>query len=396
MNAELRRADEVHEIRRAIARWRKAGAIDEATAAALQARFPDDRVRSRLPFRVLFFVLTLFAGSTAWGTMAAMFGVGFHGRQEIVHAVWLAVLAAAAFWGIELAVGRLRLRGFGVEEGLAALALGFGTASAFLFGEQLDLSESGGFAGLGLVIVALAGGIALRWGIPGSAAAASGGLLLALSGLATPKLAWLAAALVLLPLARRQRRDADVPVAWRRRAGEVFLVFAVALWLAAHPARLGHQGLLGDGEWTLLYPGLEELLTLVGWTVLFALPAALLLSGFSGRDRFELTLGAIGALAGGASLVDALDAGPVWAVLLVAGLLLGGFALACWRAFAARPERVRRGFTDRPLFGEEAEASWLELAATLAVFTPTPRSAPQPVGLGGGGEFGGGGASSKF
>ncbi len=396
MNVELRRADEVHEIRRAIGRWRKAGAIDAATAATLHARFPDDRVRSRLPFRVLFFVLTIFAGGTAWGTMAAMFGVGFHGREELVHAVWLAVLAVAAGWGGELAIGRLRLRGFGVEEGLAALAVGFGTAAAFLFGEQLDLPDSGGFAALGLVIATLAGGVALRWGIPGSAAAASGGLLLALSRVATPKLAWFVAALALLPLARRRRRDPDVPVAWRRRAGEVFLVFAVALWLAAHPARLGHQGLLGDEAWTRLYPGLEELLTGIGWVVVLVLPVALLVAGFAGRDRFELTLGAVGALAGGASLVDALDAGPVWAVLLLAGLLLGGFALACRRAFAARPERVRRGFTDRPLFGEEAEASWLELAATLAVFTPAPRPESPPAGLGEGGEFGGGGASSKF
>ncbi len=405
MRAELRRADEGHEIRSAIETWRTGNAIDEATASALHELWPDDRRRARPAFRALFFVLTLFAGLALWGFGVVVFDFGFGGGfDSLPHAGWLALVAALAGGGAAHAIGTLRLRGFGVEEGLCALALGFETAALALVLDQGDPSTAATFALLGVngAVVGLA--IGWFWGIPGSGLAAACGLFAALASLPAPRLAWLAAALAILPFARRARRIEGVAPAHRGRAAEVFGAATLALYFAIHPSnvlrgffdevgdrRLGDAGAFG---------GVEPV-TAAGWFVIVVLPLLLVASGIARSDRFELDLGALLALATGISVGDALDLAPLWAALLGAGLLLGALVLTLRQRFSSRPDRIRAGFTDRALFGAESGESWFELAAAMAALTPAPRRSPgpgpEPPGFeGGDGKFGGGGASSGF
>jgi Zn-dependent protease with chaperone function len=127
------------------------------------------------------------------------------------------------------------------------------------------------------------------------------------------------------------------------------------------------------------------------------LPAALVALGVARRDRLALALGALLAIATSISAADALDLEPVWLLLVAGGAILVGIALALRRLFAARPDRVAAGFTDRPLFEPDGGRSFLELAAVLATMSPAPRPPGGERGFeGGGGEFGGGGASGKF
>ncbi len=62
MNAEAVRADRNDAIREAARTWKKAGAIDEASLKAIEAAYPDDRVRVGPVFRVLLFLFTLARG----------------------------------------------------------------------------------------------------------------------------------------------------------------------------------------------------------------------------------------------------------------------------------------------------------------------------------------------
>lgn len=398
MRPELAAADERHQVRRAIEAWRAGGAIDATTAEALRARFADDRRRARLAFRLLFFFFTLVAGIATWGFGASFLSIGFHGGFDSVpHAIWLAILAGGAGWGAAVALGPQRLRGFGVEEGLAALALGFGVAALVLLVDDANLPGRGTAFVVGAGVAFVAATAALRWGLAGSGLVSVGGLLLALGALPAARLGWVVAAIVLAVAARHWRGEEGRPVAHRRRAVEVYVVALVTLWLAAHPSHVASRGLSDFGAWFDLFPGFEELATAFGWLVVLVLPVLLLASGVARRDRLELALGALGVLASGASLVDALDIEPAWAVVLVAGTLLAVTTWALRRGFAARPDRTWSGFTDRELLGASSDASWLELAATLAALAPAPRAAEeQPAYEGEGGEFGGGGASSRF
>jgi len=395
---DLAAADERHEVRRAIAAWREGGVIDAATADRLRARFPDDRRRARLAFRLLFFFFTLVAGVAAWGFGASFLSIGFHGSfASIPHAIWLAILAVGAGSGAAFALGPQRLRGFGVEEGLAALALGFGVAALVLVVDDANLPGRGTAFVVGLVIATAAAAAARNWGLTGSGLVATGGLLLALGALPAARLGWVVAAIVLAVAARHGRDDELRPVAHRRRAVEVYVVALVSLWMAAHPSQVASRGLSDFGAWFDLFPGFAELATAFGWLVVLVLPVLLLASGVVRRDRLELALGALGALAAGATLVDALDLEPAWAVVLGSGVLLAATTWALRRGFAARPERTWSGFTDRELLGATTEGSWLELAATLAALSPAPRPVGErPAFEGEGGEFGGGGASSRF
>jgi len=397
MRAELRRADERWEVLRAAEAWRAAGAIDADTAAAIRARHPDDRRRARPAFRALFLFLTLHAGLGVWGFafLLADLSIGSLGDSG-AHGALLALLALAAAAGAAVAIERFRLRGFGVEEGLAALAFGFALGAC---GELADAAGAGDRAILLLLAaaaVALALAIVVRWGLPLAGAVAAAALFLGRAQLPLARWLWIAAALVLASATRRILASERAAPAHRHAAGEAFAVSIVALYLAVHPApalalpfdALGELP-AGSSAWT----GAGEI---AGWAAMVALPALLLARGIRRRDRLELALGTLGALSTGAYALARLELEPVWIPLLLGGAAVGALVLAAHATFRRAPGRLRAGFTDAELYEGGAGRPWLEIAATLVALAPAPRP-EEPRGFaGGGGEFGGGGASSKF
>lgn len=390
MRAELRRSDEHHEIARAAEAWLDGGAIDETTAAAIRARHPDDRRRTRPAFRALFFLLTVLAGLGFWGFAAAFVSVPLSGSTP--HAVVLALLAAAAAVGAQVAIGPLRLWRFGVEEGLAALALGFGIGALGLALDAADAPEEVVLVLLGSALAAGATIVAFRWAMPLAGLAAVAGALIAVRQLPAPRLAWTLAAAALAVVAHRIARSDAAPVAavgHRRRAEEARAAGLFALYWAVHPTVATAR--FFDSE--PLVGGASAL----AWASIVVLPVGLLALGIVRRGRVDLALGALLALATGASAIDALDLEPAWAVLLVSAAALGGIAFAVRAQLGAAPGRTLGGFTDRELLAASESASWLELGATLAALAPAPRPIePDRALQGRGGEFGGGGASSEF
>jgi len=394
---EIRAADERWEILEAARAWHAAGAIDDAELAAIRARHPDDRRRSRPGFRVLYFVFTLFAGQAAWLFVLTLFGLASTGRQALVLAGLLAVGAGLAAYAAEAATAVQRLRGFGVEEALAALALGAAAGAIGLLLAELDLGGRASVA-VGCGAFALLAAAALwRWAMPLTGLLAAGALFAALYPLPGARWLWIVAGAGGSALAWLAARSARVGPAHRRRAGEGFVVAALALYAAVHAAGL-RSDLFG---WLAHGSGLAREMPRIGlaaaWTAMTALPAALVALGVARRDRLALGLGALLAVATTVSAADALDLEPAWLLLVVGGALAGGVAMAVRRLLAARQDRIVGGFTDRPLFEPDGGRSFLELAAVLATMSPAPRRAGPEAGFeGGGGEFGGGGASGKF
>jgi len=398
VRAELVAADARRELVRAARAWHGAGAIDAAERAAIEAHAADDRRGARGGFRALFFALTLVVGVASWAFLATLLGLWRSG-VHVAAAALLGALAVAAAFGAERALGAWRLRGHGVEEGLVWLVLLFQAGALWLSLDALDSPGRVEVAVLGADF-ALAGLVAAwRWGTPGTGALGAFGLFSLLGRSPWPRASWIAAAIVVAIVCRRLAASERTPVAHRRRADEGFVVAIGALYVAVHVAApiggffhemagrpSGWSGTLGGGA------------TVAAWLAMTALPLALLVVGIRGRNRLELALGALLALATGASAIDALDLGPPWALLLAAGALLGGLALGLRSAFAARPQREIGGFTDDALYDATGRRSWLELVAALEAFAPAPRTIePAERGFRGeGGEFGGGGASDRF
>ena len=401
MRDELRRADERHEVLAAASAWRAEGAIDEATVAVIRTRYPDDRRRARPAFRALFFLFTVLAGFALWGFGIAFSDIGlFGGGGAGRHLVLLVVLAAGAAAGATRALGPLRLRGFGVEEGLAALALGFEAGAVAVALDMLDVGGGSFALGFGANLAAVALSAAWRWGIPATGAVAAGGLFVALAGLTPVRPLWTGAAIVLATVARHVARSAPFlrsAPAHRARADEVRIVALAALYLSLHPALAVARGFgWAASAATDAFPAPSTTLALLGWFAIFVLPALLVVRGLREHDRLELALGALGLLASGAALGERIHLVPVWAKLMVAGAALGALVLLLRAAFDRRPDRTLAGFTDRPL-GAGSDGHWLELAAALAAFAPAPRRVEEPPAFAGqGGDFGGGGASARF
>ena len=89
---------------------------------------------------------------------------------------------------------------------------------------------------------------------------------------------------------------------------------------------------------------------------------------------------------------------PLWAVLTFTGAALVVLALAVDRALRRAREGEIAGFTADPLFSDERRQHVLQVLPVVGAFTPAAArpTAVQNDFTGGGGKFGGGGASENF
>jgi len=395
---EIREADARWEVVRAAEAWRAVGAIDDDAFAAIAARYADDRRRTKSAFRALFFVFTLLGG-LATGAFASMFFRVrlFDDREALAHAVLLAALATIAAFGAEAATAVQRLRRFGIEEGLVAVALLFTTAATFLLVDHAEVPSRPSTAIVALAFAVASALAVWRWGTPGCGALAAAGLFVALFVAPGARWLWLGAGVALALAADRVAGTPSIAIAYRRRAEEAAVVAVAAVYAAVHIEGIARDLFGWIDRVSQVTRTVEPPLRALSWTAMFALPLALVTLGVKRRDRLALSLGALFLLVSCGGAVDAVDLEPVWLVLLVAGLILLGAAAAPRGLFARSSARIAGGFTDRALFESTEGRGFLEIAASLAAFTPAARRPEAEEGFrGGGGELGGGGASGKF
>jgi len=399
MTPDLVRADRAAAVRRAARSWRRAGVIDDAALAAVEARHPDDRVRVGPVFRVLLFLFTLLAGIAGFGLVSVLASSAFPRSGEPGLLAALSVLAGGAFAALtETQTGNLRRRQGGTEAATSFLAVGFLSGAVawwVLRPPTLDVLHL--FAGLCAVSAVLAAA-AWRWGYPLYAGAATAALLPALAGLPLGRLWWIVLPLAAAPFLLKLAAAPRLPPAHRGSWTAVLLVSLAALYAAVHIGSWEEQIIEEIGSLHFVTPAPRgDALWWLSVAATALVPVVLLAFGIHGRRYPLLLLGAGTAVASLVTLRWYVHVAPLWVILTLSGAVLAAAVLLLRRYLESGPGGERHGFTAASLFQDLARQRLLEAGAAIATFTPAARTLHDEPGFqGGGGQFGGGGASGEF
>jgi hypothetical protein len=393
---DLARADRAEAVRRAARSWHRAGAIDEAALAAVEARYPDDRVRVGPVFRVLLFLFTLLAVNAGFGLASMLLDLGHRDNKALIVLAFLAGLALTAL--TEIQTGPLRRRQGGTEAATSFLAVGYllGVVAWWVLRPStLDLRNA--FLGLCISAVLLAAA-AWRWGYPLYAAAATAALLAALAGLPYGRLLWIVLPLAAAPWLLRLAASPRLPPAHRKSWTAALLTALTGLYAAVHIGGWEEQLIEEMGQLRLVpSPPQNDALWWLSVAATALVPAALLAWGIRGRRYPLLLLGAATAVASLVTLRWYVHLAPLWVVLTLSGAALATVVLLLRRYLESGPDGERHGFTAAPLFQDPARRHLLEAGAAIVTLTPPARSLQEEAKFhGGGGQFGGGGASGGF
>jgi hypothetical protein len=384
LRADAARADRAESVRSAAHGWERAGAIDAATRAAIEARFPDDRNRVSPAISVLFFLFSLIAINGAAGLVATTArgsgGPGFLAGLSLVFGTGLTLLT-------EVLIGPQRRVQTGFESATSLAALGYLT----------------GFAGWLIVKVGVEGGAVLavaawRWGYAlyggGAAAALLGGFLFVSGG----RLAWIALPLVAGPLLLRGAQSPRLPPVHRASCVLALAVALLGLYAAFNLVSYDLallERFVPDRPQGRFWPAPGVRALAIAGTAL--VPLVYLVLGLRSRRGVFLLTGVATAAASLVTLRYYVHFAPLWVVLAVSGGLLIAAALALRRYLDSGPEHERGGFTAEPLFADPERLRLLEAGATILSLSPDARPVhEEPKFTGSGGSFGGGGSSSDF
>lgn len=382
--------------------WAGQGFLTAAQYQRMEQDTPCDLRRTNIFLRLILFLFTVIIGIAGVGLFSVLFLPHAAAKgQSICFLMFAAISYAAA----EFAVSEARLYRYGIEEALAACSVGLlcaGTQAALFANRAIPSAPNGaGFlvpaAGalfslwiwrrFGFPYAPLAAMIFVLW-LPGywtSSHAAQHTIIAALY----------AAGLAAVAAVRSRHR-------FTYRDGEYSIAEAL-LWLGLYLAiNLPiSSGNLFDHWWTgaRAAAGFPSAFYWTTWVLTWCLPPVVLARGLRWKDRCVLAVGAI------AATLTLITNKPylgwerhTWDPMLLGALLIG-VALGIRRWLAAGPGETRRGFTARRLSASHQE--WSNFgAAALGLASPHAATlAPQPDTPGvhfGGGDSGGGGATSDF
>jgi hypothetical protein len=384
MRAAWFEAEHAAEVREAARDWKKAGAIEAATLAAIEAEFPTTRVELAKAWKVLIFVLVSVA------TLAVQVGVfRFDTRGSGNYFAFAAILTAAT----EVLRGS-RLAGSGSDAATSFWAVSFLTIAV---GVLFEAGKTGGLTAT-IAVTALAWAAACwRWGFAlyGAFAAVAGYVFLARSPYG--RLGWAIVGALLCALSVRVAARPRLSPSRRRAFAGVFVVSAMALYGAGnlYSRDAGLVETIGGflASWRVPRPAaLNRLLFAVATALV---PALFVTWGFRARRRLVLDTGAILAALSILTLEYYVRFGSL--AIIAFGLALIGLALWLNRLLARAPGGELRGFTASTLLSAESEAL-APAAALAAASAAAPVSHPRDDTdfSAGGGEYGGGGASGRF
>jgi len=390
VNRDAAQADRAASIRAAARAWRKAGAIDGTTLAAVEAAFPDDRHRVGPVFRVLLFFFALIAVHGALGFLWLLIG----GQFETSIAVSCLVMGVLLVAATEVQITVLRRSQSGVEAATSFAGLGLLAGFTFWALDKAGATLHPTLGGSLLAAALLLAGAAWRWGYPLYAGAATAALLGSLTLIPGGRLAWIVLPLVFAPLLFRGSETVRLPPSLRAGCTAALGVGLAGLYAAINIASC-------DQAWLEIWqegrPRPAEWGRVLCWIATAAVPLVYLAIGLRTRRFVFLLLGAGTAAFSVLTFFAYVDLGPVWALLTLSGAVLVGLVFALRRHLDSGPGKERGGFTAEPLFEDLARRRMLEAGAAVISLSPEARPVHQePKFEGGGGSFGGGGSSSEF
>lgn len=392
MNREAAQADRNAAVRAAARSWRKAGAIDGAALAAVEAAWPDDRRRVGPVFRVLLFVFALISIQGALGFAWALTG----SNSEPVLAGMALVMGLLLLAATEYQITRMRRIQSGAEAATSFAGLQFLAGFVFWALYNAGAGERWTAGGMLLAAALLLAGAAWRWGYPLYAGAAMAALLGSFTVVPGGRLAWIALPLLSAAFLVRGSESDRLPPSLRASCAAALGVGLAGLYGALNVASYDHgwlevwNGNPRPGPGSRIWPVLF-------WTATAVVPIVYLAIGLRTRRYVFLMVGAMAAVASAVTLRFYVHLAPLWVILTLSGAFLAGAVFALRRFLDSGPEKERGGFTAEPLFEDLARRRMLEAGAAILSLSPEARPVrEEPKLTGGGGEFGGGGSSSEF
>ena len=391
MKADVALAARRHEVREAALGWQEAGVIDEATGAKIALTYPDDRSRLGPAFRILVFGFTVVAVMALYGLIDLALAAAGEGTKATVCVLFGLALVGAT----EFQIGSLRRTQGGSESATAFLGLCFLVVGLCRLMARATLGDDALING-GLTVGTLLLAAADRWGYVACFIGATVGVFLLLARGPIGRVSWVIVALAMAPTLVAAADSVRLPPAHRRGCAAVALVSLVFLYLAVHVGSWDQSVVeMVTGHWLGVARSPSSIRPfLVVATAL--VPLATLAWGIGTRRRLLIDLALFGILASIVTLRVYVHLAPLWVALLAGGTVAIGLALALRRYLDAGPRHERFGFTAEPLFDDPESRGALEVAAGMASFSPAAPPVERPGFEGGGGQFGGGGATGSF
>ncbi len=382
MRADAAAADRKQAVRETARRWFAAGYVTGATLAAIEAEYPDDRIRAGRTFRILICAFIYLAAQAA--VLLPILWLGLNSLHE-----YFPVLALAGIAGViatDYLIGPLKRRQGGIEAALSFFAVMQLSILAIAWSSE-NRQESILF----LSIAAVFGAAAWRWGYSAYAGIASICLFLAASRLPLGRLLWVLIPLLLFRPLLSACDTIKLSPSHRRCAAVTLLACIAALYAAVNVVSLDKR-LIGSetGEYG---PGIRTLsMILTG-----AVPVLVLIAGVFSRRRLLLNAAIVLAVASLLTLRYYVHIAPLWIVLGASGAIVLALVSVLQRVLNSGEGKEWRGITARPLLHDPEKRSVLEAVSSVAAVTPSARPiAGESSFEGGGGKFGGGGASGTF
>ena len=382
--------------------WFGEGFLTEAQYQRMQQETVSELRRTNLFLRLVLFLFTLIIVCSA----VALFFVIFLSRPSTqTTGIFLLIFAVMSYAATELAIRRARLYRHGIEEALAACSVAFlcaGMYMALFSGHPYSLTPDG----LRFLVPAAGAIVSLWiWRRFGLAYAFVAAMIFVLwmtdywtSSSSTHHLivaAFYAAGLITVSSVRSHYRFGYL--------NERYQIVEVFLWLGIYLAvnlQLSTLNLFPDW-WRGPRSSSEfsRIFYWATWVLIWCLPPAILLRGLRRKDRLVIAVGVVVAILTLATNKAYLGwQRHTWDLMLLGALLIG-VALLVRRWLAAGQGGIRQGFTAQRLSGKDER---YRSAASVAFGLVTPQSTtikPQndsPNVRFGGGDSGGGGASSDF
>jgi hypothetical protein len=387
MRSDAASADRKQSVREAAQGWLNAGWIERDAYQRIEVIYTDDRVRTGVAFRILFFVLVFAAIMGFFGAICAL------ANDEILAAVF-ALVSGIACWGITeyLILAKKRRQG-GIEEAFSAAAI-----ICITLGLALLLFESRlapGDASIKIILLAfslLTGAAAWNWGFWPYMVISAGALFFVIGPLPGGRFVWLLLTSISCPWLLQSSNSFKLPPSLRKCAAASLATIILALYasmniyVADHPASVwpSLHGVQAGPRWLYI-------------TLTAIVPIIVFVAGVLKRQRLLLILGFLLGLFSLVTLRMYVHLIPLWVALTASGILLLTIAGVLRRFLDSGTHRERAGFTADPLAERPEKHRGVEILASVATMTPnTPSSPEDPRFQGGGGEFGGGGASGGF
>ena len=382
--------------------WAGEGFLAEAQYQRMEQETVCDFRRTNIFLRLVLFLFTLIIVGAA---AALLFVIFLPHSVTQATGIFLLTFAAISYAVAELAVSRARLYRYGIEEALAVCSVGFlcvGMEATFFSDRTYSLSRNGMESLVPAAGAMLSLWIWHRFGLPYASLAAmlfvpwmTGYWTSSHSAQHAIVAAIYAAGLFIVAMVRPPHR-------FTYRNNEYSIAEAL-LWLGIYLAinlQLSSVDLLrhwwGGPPATAEFPRPFYWGT---WVLIWCLPPAMLARGLRRKDRFVIAVGAIAAILTLATNKPYLGwERHTWDPMLLGALLIG-VALFMRRWLAHGQGGIRHGFTAQRLSGKDK--TWMNAGTTAFglvtpnIITPSPQTGSPDVQFGGG-DSGGGGASSDF